>query len=347
MGEKKSMKTFFMILIVLGLSSLCLAPLSADEENPTAKTVLTFHELRANPESFGTSELTFRGQFHKLSDVFSPFFTYFSPEAYINFSAWDYDAPIWIKEVYKEDFPFLYVAKSDRRICAIIAKLPPYTRFEATGKIQSTFDKIPWIQVTDFKVLPDRLSNDTIRYMAKGYALQRRNKFLDAAVAFHRAWAKGIPGEVQALIRKEEGKCLYAGGSYEEAVDVLDEALDLCVTSEDKKDVAFVLKEAEAMIEYLEDMEDREEEAPPPPAVEKQKDDPQVTPPEGQNGEEEVVPPEKEGQQEEATGKKKEKREGTEGMDPGMNRLPPPIPPEEVGPKAPGSTGPGMEKRAG
>lgn len=311
------MKTSCMILVLLALSSLCMAPVSAKENGTSAQAILTFRELRANPEAYRTSELTFRGQFHKLSNVFSPFFTFYTPSAYVNFSAWEYDAPLWVKEVYKSDFPFLYVAKSDRRICALVSELPPYTRFEAKGRIQSTFDNIPWIQVTSFRVLPDRLNKNTIRYMAKGYALRDKNKYLDAAVAFSRAWKETLPLEVKALIRKEEGKCLYAGGSYEEASEVLDEALDLVTSPEEKKEVAFVLKEAEAMIEYLEDMKDRAEESATPPGTVEVTDEPQA----GKGGED----------------------AGTKN--PEKNRIPPPQEPQKEGkkdgPEGTGTKGPG------
>ena len=249
------MRTIFISMAVLGLLAYCTCPVIAQNQDSEELQVLTFQKLQANPNAFKAAEITFRGQFHKLSGVFSPFFTLYTPSGFLNFAAWEYDAPIWKKEVFKSDFPFLYVAKGDRDLCDRISNMKAFTRFEATGVVESTFNDIPWIRVHEVKELPRGLTKETIRHMAKGYAFKLKDNHLNAAIEFSKAYHKNLPEDVRTLIRKEEGKSLYVVGSYPEAVDAFEDVIDWL---DDEKDteVEFLLKEALAMIDFEEDHPD-------------------------------------------------------------------------------------------
>ena len=117
------MRTIFISMAVLGLLAYCTCPVIAQNQESKERQVLTFERLQANPKAFKAAEVTFRGQFHKLSGVFSPFFTLYTPSGFLNFASWEYEAPLWKKEVFKSDFPFLYVAKGDRALCDKISNM--------------------------------------------------------------------------------------------------------------------------------------------------------------------------------------------------------------------------------
>jgi hypothetical protein len=246
-------------MAVLGLLAFFTCPAIAQEQELQKSKVLTFEQLLANPNAFKTATVTFRGQFHKLSGVFSPFFTLYTPSGYLNFSAWEFSAPLWKKEVFKADFPFLYISKGNRSLCEKVSNMKPFVRFEAIGVVESTFNDIPWIQVKVMKELPLGLNKGTIRHMAKGYAFKAKDNHLNAAIEFSKAYAKDLPEHVRILIRKEEGKSLYVVGSYPEAVDAFEDVIDWMGREKDTE-VEFLLKEAVAMIDFQDDHEEMDPE---------------------------------------------------------------------------------------
>ena len=141
-------------------------------------------------------------------------------------------------------------------------QLSGYSRFEATGEVRSTFNNIPWIQVTGIKEIPRALSKKTIGNMARGFAYKKRGDHLKATLEFAKAYSDKLPVDVQYLIRKEEGRCLFVIGSYSESVDALEDALDILESTDGKKDeeTEFLLKEAYAMLDYEELMAEQSEE---------------------------------------------------------------------------------------
>jgi tetratricopeptide (TPR) repeat protein len=240
------------LLAVLAIS-LVFAGFGIAQEQPSQeKGIVDLEDIIANPEAFKTTSVTFRAQFHKMTDVYSPFYTVFNPSGYLNFSAWEYNAPLWTKAGYKSDFPFLYIEKRDYRLADQVLELEPYTRFEATGLIRSTFNNTPWIQVTSIKTIPRYMTKNAIQHMAKGYARKKKGDHINAVLEFSQAYSEELPREVQVLIRKEEGKSLFILGKYPEAVVAFEQAQRLLRGKKDSE-VELLLKEAMAMTEYEEE----------------------------------------------------------------------------------------------
>jgi hypothetical protein len=268
-------KTILLSLAIVGTIALTMSVgLARDEENGNKveeqpDRILKLEDIQANPESYKATMLTFRGQFHRFNDVYSPFYTIFNSQSYLNFSMWNYQAPLWEKEQYKTDFPYLYVDKKDRELCEQMMELKQYTRVEFTGEVRSTFNSIPWIQVLSVKTLPRALSRNTIAHMARGFSFKKKGDNVNASLEFGKAWSNTAPYQVQYLIRKEEGRTLFIIGSYAEAVKALEHAVDILEDYLNGRDeeTKFLLKEAYAMLDYEEKMtnqtweEEEEEEA--------------------------------------------------------------------------------------
>lgn len=252
-------------IVFLAMMAICTPALLAQEEREATtgeeNKILTLEHIKANPDSMKSTVIMFRGQFHCFNELYSPFYTPFNSTTHLNFSAWEYDAPLWVKEVFKRDFPYLYVDKKDKALCEKIMNYKTYMRFEATATIRSTFNNIPWIQVTSIKEMPRQLSRSTLSHMARGYHYLGKEKHLSAVLEFSQAYGDNVPTSVQALIRKEEGKALFKIGSYEEATEVLEQATQLLedMKSEDAE-VEFLLKESIAMTAYEERLAEEAEE---------------------------------------------------------------------------------------
>lgn len=268
-------KTILLSLAVMGIFALTMSVgIAADEDKKVEEQtdrILTIEEIQKSPESYKATRLTFRGQFNRFNDVYSPFYTIFNSSSYLNFSVWTYSAPLWVKEVYKTDFPYLYVDKKDRKLSDQMMKLKQYSRVEFTGEIRSTFNNIPWIQVKSIRELPRALNRSTIAHMARGFSYKKKGDNVNASLEFGKAWSNTAPFEAQYILRKEEGRALFIIGSYAESVKALEHAMDILEDDLEGKDeeTKFLLKEAYAMVDYeerlteqrLEEEEEWEEDA--------------------------------------------------------------------------------------
>jgi tetratricopeptide (TPR) repeat protein len=257
-------KLVLVSLVVLGIV-LLFSPkgfaVDPPDEKERARTIFALEEIKANPESFKSTPIIFQAQFHKFNDLYSPFYTIFNSASHLNFAVWSYEAPLWEKEVYKRDFPYLYVDKKNKRLSEKLMKIKTYTRIQLTGEIRSTFNDIPWIQVEDVKVIPDQLSLESIKHMARGFHLRNKGDELNASLEFTQAWADTLPLWVKQVVKKEEGKSLFAVGKYEDAIDALEAAIDYADDGLTKDEEAeYLLKESEAMLEYEERLADQMEE---------------------------------------------------------------------------------------
>lgn len=268
-------KTILLSLAVMGIFALTMSVgIAVDEDKKVEEQVdriLTLEEIQTNPESYKATKLTFRGQFNRFTDVYSPFYTIFSSSSYLNFSMWTWNAPLWVREVYKTDFPYLYVDKKDRKLCEQMMQLKQYTRFELVGEIRSTFNNIPWIQVQSIRNLPRALNRNTIAHLARGFSYKKKGDNVNASLEFGKAWSNNAPYETQYIVRKEEGRALFVIGSYAESVKALEHAMEVLEDDLNGKDeeTKFLLKEAYAMLDYeerlteqrLEEEEEWEEDA--------------------------------------------------------------------------------------
>jgi len=267
-------RIFGLSIVILGMMAICTPAVPAlDEQGAGAEEnkILTLEHIKANPDSMKATVITFRGQFHTFNEVYSPFYTPFNSTTHLNFSAWEYDAPLWVKEAFKRDFPYIYVDKRNHELCGEILKYKTYMRFEASGTIRSTFNNIPWIQITSIKKRPKALNRTTLAHMARGYHYLSKEKYLSGVLEFSQAYSKDLPVPVQGLIRKEEGKALFKIGSYAEAVDVLEKAIRLFGKKTEDLELEFLLKEAIAMTAYeerlAEEAEEWEENRPQPTPI--------------------------------------------------------------------------------
>lgn len=206
------------LLAGLGVLALCTCNVWADENDPIDTFQTFFSDLDSLKVTRTTyTTFTFRAQFHKLGDMYESFYTVFSPTNYFNFSAWDYDAHLWKREAYCCPFPFLYVPKYDSKLKKKLLSLKKYDRFEATGEIRSTFDGMPWIQVTSLKKLDGRHSRKSIRHLSEGYAYKKKGDYVNAMIEFTAAHADTLPDSVKALLHKEEGVFYFLEGQYRKA----------------------------------------------------------------------------------------------------------------------------------
>lgn len=188
--------------------------------------VVPLEKILANPETFRGQTVTFPVQFHRLGKVDNPFYTKFETDWYLNFSVWADGAPLWDKEAYRKDFPYVFVRRGTE-IANVFLAAPVYSRWYLTGEVSDVFSGKPWIEVTALRRIETQLDEPSLVRLVKGLMLRDLRRYDAAAQEFHAVDHKGLPPEVRVLAMREEALALHNAGRTAFGVARLATALDL------------------------------------------------------------------------------------------------------------------------
>ena len=141
------MKKFAIALVLAGLTAGSVGISADGKDRPPSHT--TLDALRAQPDAWLNAPITFEGRFHRLGEVYQPFFSPFDSFSFQNFAAWDVSSDLNSKDVFLDHCATLYV---DREMMSptmrSLSELKPYQRFTATGVVRAVFAGKPFIEVT-------------------------------------------------------------------------------------------------------------------------------------------------------------------------------------------------------
>lgn len=194
--------------------------------NPTAVLPTTITELRTKPETFRGLTVRFTVQFHERTRFWNPFFTRFTRDEYMNFSAWGDEQPIWVESEFTNDFPLLFV---DRRgsVLETFGTAEAFERYECEGIVRDLFLGMPWVEVTKAESISDRLTSGALLHAARGHRLLEAGQWTVAANELNRALSEDLPDRARVSLLKELGACHLKAGEWERARSVLRRAAKL------------------------------------------------------------------------------------------------------------------------
>ena len=207
------------VAALLAQSAIC----GGDDDN-AVPTTLTM--IRSTPDAFKNVTVRFTVQFSTLGKVSNPFFTRFVPSDYANFYAWSADQPIWRKEAYDDVFGLLFIAKEHKNLPDLY-RFKQYERLELVGTVKNVFQGMPWIDVTSWTPLAERVSTATLAHLYKGEAYMNRRQWQQAIAELSVAPGAGTPNEVQSAIHRNLGVCYLRIGEAGTAVSHLNSANSL------------------------------------------------------------------------------------------------------------------------
>lgn len=215
---------------VLILLTLVAAPVSAGWwDTLFDHSIVPLERVIQSPESFRGNLVTFVVQFHRLGSIENPFFTKFESDWYTNFAVWPESAPIWEKNAYKSDFPFMFV-KRGTDLAAAILQAPMYSRWVVTGRVEEVFRGKPWIDVTAVKRLETQIDEPALVHLVKGLMLRDLRRYDAAAAEFRAVDRQEIPENVRVMAIREEGLALHNAGKSDLGVARLEQALSIAPT---------------------------------------------------------------------------------------------------------------------
>lgn len=213
-------KVITAVCAFLLLAGIVLPLASAGDEY----TEVNLADVISNPTAYKYVNVKFTCIFKNMEIVDVPFYTPFSKDEYISFSVWNSGTNLWVKEVYADNFPFIFVRKDSDSLSAII-QAKKYTNMEICGIVRNAFNDVPWIEVMSVKKSGKRRFNDdSLRHMILGYDYKAEKKYELAASEFASAFNEKLPDYAAGTIYKELADICLSLGKYEEAIDYCDKA---------------------------------------------------------------------------------------------------------------------------
>ena len=221
------------LFILLALTFALFAFQPQAEETPVTPQLVYLSDILKNPSHWLGIPVRVPLRFSRLSNVYTPFFTQFAEEQYINFSAWDVRTPIWDKEAFSTDYPFFYVEKDNLELKSFF-KLKAFDTISVVGKVTSLFRQKPYFRITWVCRIPGTIDVDTLRTLNKGMKAFNNKKFDETITIL----SKLLPGEeeaestyfpphdIQMMIHKLIAKIhMYEKKDFQGALVQLDKAL--------------------------------------------------------------------------------------------------------------------------
>ena len=195
-------------------------------QNPEFSTPVptTLSAIRAEAEAFRNVKVTFPAQFSSLGNLSNPFFTRFSPTDFTNFYVWADEQPIWQRADYEDMFGNLFYSKFGEQLQTIF-NMPTYQRLQITGIIRNTFQNSPWIEVTEFDLLPNRVNAAVLTHMYRGEQFMAERRWERAIAELTFVPGAGVPAMVQAAAFRNLGVCYLRIGEAAQAVGCLESAV--------------------------------------------------------------------------------------------------------------------------
>jgi len=194
--------------------------------NPTGVLPTTLTEIRTKPETYRGLTVRFTIQFHERTRFWNPFFTRFTRDEYMNFSAWGDEQPIWIEAEYSNDFPLLFADRRGR-VLETFGTAEAFDRFECEAMVRDLFLGKPWIEITKAERLSERLTTGTILHAARGHRLLEAGQWMVAMNEFNRALKDDLPDRARASVLKDLSVCHARTGDWDRARSLLRRAARL------------------------------------------------------------------------------------------------------------------------
>ncbi|MDF1702556.1 MAG: hypothetical protein P1V36_15505 [Planctomycetota bacterium] len=173
------------------------------------------------PQEFRGRTLTFYCVLYTAAGDYKyyPPNTAFTESNFINFSAWADGTAVWEKEAFVDNFPFLYLRRTNSQRDELV-RMPRFTRLECTGRIRDIVRGRPAIEVFSFRETGHRLGKPIVDSILWGMNYAKhgtRDGYQNAARRFKEALQPDLPPVYAIVVRKYLADSLRALGNDAEA----------------------------------------------------------------------------------------------------------------------------------
>lgn len=216
-----AMRTALFVSFLMGASAL-----PAQDSDLRVAVDTTLSQVRSDAEAYKSVQVKFTIQFASLGKIYNPFFTKFTPSEYTNFYAWPDEQPIWRQKDYHDVFGMLFLSKSHDKLEQLY-RLRAYQRVAVTGVVRNTFQSIPWIEVTDFHLLPGQLDTPVLAHLYRGEKFMEQRAWQRAVAELELVPGVGVTDTALRAVRRNLGTCFLRLGEASSAISYLQAAADM------------------------------------------------------------------------------------------------------------------------
>lgn len=206
----------------------CAGNLCAEWEDRFGPPVeVPFSAILENPETWIDVPVRFQVRFSRLSTVYTPFFTKFSSDQYINFRAWDIQTPIWTKEGFENEYPYFYVSKYHPEYKAFLR----YQKFETLTVYavpMGLFGGRPYFHISWACRLPGHLDIYNLKMLNRGMGAYQKRDFANATAIFDQISKTNPPADIAVMLYRNTAKIhMYEQRDYTGALVQLAKAEEI------------------------------------------------------------------------------------------------------------------------
>lgn len=146
-------KRFLLPAMVLLFSASALVAAPTFDYDPLREyKSVSLKQLKETPTGFKSTNVKFKAYFHRLDDLWSPFYSPFDPDNYVSFSIWPVSNRLWVEDEVVKDFPFVYIDNENGDLETLL-QANRYDVLQLKGTVKSAFDGYPWIAVRHIEVV--------------------------------------------------------------------------------------------------------------------------------------------------------------------------------------------------
>jgi hypothetical protein len=195
-----------------------IAPQNALTEPIHEYVETSLEEILRDPEHFRGQEVSLRVLFNRWGEAIQvPYFTPFTSDSHMSFSAWAPDARIWTEEGRMALHPLFFIARNHFYLGGY-DRIPQYSICQIRGRVASTYGGLPWIDVNELQASPYAVySRESLRALMLGLeqaqaGVPAAEQTIRNALAAHR-----YPEPAERELRTALARFLVAAGRYDDA----------------------------------------------------------------------------------------------------------------------------------
>jgi len=169
-----------------------------------------------HPSRYRDQILTFFCVFRQTDQIFAPLAAPFQPQRYENLAVWPDGTPVWEKEAYTKDYPFLYISRAHPQHPEIV-RMEEFTRLEVTGRIRGMIRARPCIEILSFRRTGQPLGNVVVQSVIRGDRYSELGELDLAYENYRRALTPDLPPTYDLHVRRRLADALRRLGRGDEA----------------------------------------------------------------------------------------------------------------------------------
>ncbi len=172
-----------------------------EPEKEIRPVMINISDIAKNPLALKDRKVTFISRFAARGNMFRDKDEFFNQEQFENFSVWNSDIKFWKENELNKVYPTLYLEKNNTRLINILRIINQFEKIEITGVVESLYANMPWIKVTDIRILKeDDLDQSMASQVTRAIKFIENNEFQKAKICFEIARERHVPLYVNELI---------------------------------------------------------------------------------------------------------------------------------------------------